>query len=153
MDWSGYESLIGAGYFAGVIIAVFIMQKRKIMEGMFTIFYATALCLMGYLVWVVPKIESYSQGPAIDFYQSLRGKNVYVWPVGFKSYAQYFYTEKPPIPVYGEKDLPFLLKGKITRPAFFVIKVGNTGFDSTCADCKFIRQEGGFRFYERDPNP
>ncbi|MDE3214738.1 MAG: glycosyltransferase family 39 protein [Bacteroidota bacterium] len=153
VQWSGNESLIGVGYFLMVLLAVGILQKRKIMEGILVMFYATALCLMGYLIWVVPKIERYSQGPAIDFYQSLQGKNVYVWPVGFKSYAQYFYTQKKPEPVYGEKDLPFLLKGKITRPAFFVVKVGNKEFDSTCARCQLIRQEGGFRFYERTPNP
>jgi 4-amino-4-deoxy-L-arabinose transferase-like glycosyltransferase len=151
VHWNGYESLIGIGYFLMLVVALIILYKKKFMEGILFLFYSTAVCLFFYLWMVVPKIEMYSQGPAIDFYQSLRGKNVYVWPVGFKSYAQYFYTKKPPTPAYGEADLPFLLKGKITRPAFFVVKVNNTDFDSSCNNCKLIKQEGGFKFYKRDP--
>ncbi len=149
--WSGYESITGIAYFLLVLVAVVLFAKKEWMKGMLFLFYSTAVCLFIYLITVVPKIERYSQGPAIDFYESLEGKNVYVWPIGFKSYAQYFYTKKPPTPVYGEEDENFLLKGNITRPAWFVVKVTNTGFDSTCNACTLIKQEGGFKFYERLP--
>ena len=75
---------------------------------------------------------------------------MYVWPIGFKSYAQYFYAKKPASPVYGEADEPFLLKGNITKPAFFVVKITNKGFDTTCNNCQLIKQEGGFKFYKRE---
>lgn len=149
--WSGYESLIGIGYFVLVVVAIIFLYKKEFMKGILFLFYSTASCLFIYLMAVVPKIERYSQGPAIDFYESLQGKSVYVWPLGFKSYAQYFYTKKQAIPVYGEADENFLLKGNIKRPAYFVIKITNTGFDSTCNNCKLIKQEGGFKFYKRDP--
>ena len=97
------------------------------------------------------KIERYSQGPAIDFYESIAGKDVYVWPIGFKSYAQYFYAKKPQLPVYGEAEENFLLQGNIDRPAYFVVKITNTGFDSSCNKCILIKQEGGFKFYRREP--
>ena len=153
VNWSGYESIIGIAYFALVIIAIIMLYKKEYMKGILFLFYSTAVCLFVYLLAVVPKIERYSQGPAIDFYQSLQGKNVYVWPVGFKSYAQYFYAKKPEAPVYGEADEDFLLKGKITRPAYFVVKITNTNFDSTCNGCKLIKQEGGFNFYKRETVP
>jgi 4-amino-4-deoxy-L-arabinose transferase-like glycosyltransferase len=150
VHWSGFESLIGIAYFILVIIAVILFFKKSNSRAMLLLFYSTAVCLFFYLIAVVPKIEKYSQGPAIDFYQSLQGKDVYVWPIGFKSYAQYFYTKKPASPVYGEADEQFLLKGNITKPAFFVVKITNTGFDSTCNNCTLIKQEGGFKFYKRD---
>ncbi|HSQ44100.1 MAG TPA: hypothetical protein VLM16_03835, partial [Ginsengibacter sp.] len=148
--WSGYESLIGIAYFILVIAAIIMLGKKQYMKGMLFLFYSTAVCLFVYLLAVVPKIERYSQGPAIDFYTTLQGKNVYVWPIGFKSYAQYFYAKKPASPVYGEKDEEFLLKGNITRPAYFVVKITNTNFDSTCNGCTLIKQEGGFNFYKRE---
>ena len=46
---------------------------------------------------MVPKIESFSQGPMIAFYENLKGKDVYVTPVDMKSYAQYFYSEVQPL--------------------------------------------------------
>ncbi|KAA9037273.1 glycosyltransferase family 39 protein [Ginsengibacter hankyongi] len=151
VKWNGYESLIGLAYFVLVIAAIIMFNKREYMKGMLFLFYSTAICLFVYLLAVVPKIERYSQGPAIDFYTSLQGKNVYVWPIGFKSYAQYFYAKKTATPVYGEKDEDFLLKGNITRPAYFVVKITNTKFDSTCNGCTLIKQEGGFNFYIREP--
>jgi len=150
VNWSGYESFIGIAYFVLVIFGIVMLYKKEYMKGMLFLFYSTAVCLFVYLVAVVPKIERYSQGPAVDFYKSLEGKNVYVWPIGFKSYAQYFYAKKPATPVYGEADENFLLKGNITRPAYFVVKITNTNFDSTCNGCSLIKQEGGFKFYKRE---
>ncbi len=151
VDWSGFESLIGIIYFVAVIFAILFFYKKQNWRGLLFLFYSTAVCLFIYLIAVVPKIEKYSQGPAINFYKSLQAKDVYVWPIGFKSYAQYFYAKKPASPVYGEADEKFLLKGNITKPAYFVVKITNTGFDSTCNNCKLIKQEGGFKFYERKP--
>jgi 4-amino-4-deoxy-L-arabinose transferase-like glycosyltransferase len=151
VHWSGFESFIGIFYFILVIAAVLLFYKKKNTIAFFFLFYSTAVCLFIYLLAVVPKIEKYSQGPAINFYQSLQGKDVYVWPIGFKSYAQYFYAKKPASPVYGEKDEDFLLKGDIKKPAYFIVKITNTAFDSTCINCTLIKQEGGFKFYKREP--
>lgn len=150
VSWSGFESLIGIIYFIAVIFAIGFFHKKQNWRAILFLFYSTAICLFIYLLAVVPKIEKYSQGPAIDFYKTLQGKDVYVWPIGFKSYAQYFYAKKPPSPVYGGAEEEFLLKGKITRPAFFVVKITNTGFDTTCNNCTLIKQEGGFKFYKRE---
>ena len=150
VHWSGFESYIGIIYFIAVIFAIIFFNKKQNWKGLLFLFYSTAICLFIYLLAVVPKIEKYSQGPAIDFYETLQGKDVYVWPIGFKSYAQYFYAKKPASPVYGEGDEPFLLKGDIKKPAYFVVKITNTGFDSTCNNCKLIEQKGGFNFYKRD---
>jgi hypothetical protein len=151
VHWSGFESLIGVLYFVVVALAVLFFYKKKNRTAIIFLFYSTAICLFIYLLTVVPKIEKYSQGPAINFYESLSGKDVYVWPIGFKSYAQYFYAKKPATPVYGEKDERFLLKGNITKPAFFVVKITNTSFDTSCNNCILIKQEGGFKFYKREP--
>lgn len=151
VNWIGYESFIGIGYFIAVLFAVILLSKKQNFKGILFLFYSTAVCLFIYLLAVVPKIERYSQGPAIDFYESIRGKDVYVWPIGFKSYAQYFYAKKPAFPVYGEADEIFLLEGNIDKPAFFVVKINNNTFDRTCKECTLIKQEGGFKFYRRDP--
>ncbi len=109
--WGGYESFIGLTYLLAVVIATGMIYRNAVLKGMLFLFYSTAGFLFVYLLAVVPKIERYSQGPAIDFYKTLVGKDVYVWPVGFKSYAQYFYAQKPATPVYGEDEEKFLMKG------------------------------------------
>ncbi len=115
------------------------------------LFYATAFCLFFYTISVVPKIEGYSQRPAINFYKSLAGKDAYVTPYGFKSYAQYFYFQKKAAVKMGEEEEQnYLLRGAINKPAYFVVKITETKFDTICADCKLIKQEGGFLFYKRE---
>ncbi|MCO5285972.1 MAG: glycosyltransferase family 39 protein [Chitinophagaceae bacterium] len=151
VEWQGWESLTGIFYFLLIILSAFFFAKKSNWKAITTLFYSTALCLFIYLITVVPKIEQYSQGPAIRFYQSLAGKDVYMWPVGFKSYAQYFYGQKPPEPKYGKNQLEYLLRGKIDRPAYFVVKINNKEFTDQCNDCTLIKQEGGFLFYERKP--
>lgn len=150
VQWGGYESLIGIVYLLIVIFSVILLNRKRTMQGINLLFYATACCLFIYTLAVVPKIEQYSQGPAIRFYKSVAHEEAYVWPVGFKSYAQYFYGQKPVEPRYGNDDLDFLLHGPIDRPAYFVIKVTNDEFESNCTECTFIKQEGGFRFYKRE---
>lgn len=150
VHWNGFEGFIGFGYFILVLLSVIFFLKKQNWKAIVFLFYSTAICLFFYLISVVPKIEQYSQGPAIKFYKSLQGKDVYVWPVGFRSYAQYFYARKPASPVYGEADENFLLKGNITKPAFFVVKITNTSFDTICNGCTLIKQEGGFKFYKRE---
>ena len=151
VPWTGFESLIGIGYFIAVLFTIWFFAKKKNTRGILFLFYSTALCLFIYLLSVVPKIEQYSQGPAIKFYESLQAQDVYIWPVGFRSYAQYFYAKKPASPVYGEADQEYLLKGDIDRPAYFVIKLTRKErFEKSCSDCELIRQEGGFRFYKRE---
>ncbi len=152
VEWQGWESLTGIFYFLLIILSAVFFAKKSNWKAITTLFYSTALCLFIYLITVVPKIEQYSQGPAIRFYQSLAGKDVYMWPVGFKSYAQYFYGQKPPEPKYGNKQLEYLLRGKIDRPAYFVVKINNKEFTDQCNDCTLIKQEGGFLFYERKPS-
>lgn len=150
VHWSGFESYIGIGYFIAVLLAIYFFSKKKNRQAMLFLFYSTAVFLFIYLIAVVPKIEKYSQGPTIEFFESLQGQDVYVWPIGFRSYAQYFYAKKPISPVYGEGDEDFLLRGDITKPAYFVIKNTNTAFDSLCNNCTFIKQVGGFKFYKRE---
>lgn len=150
VNWGGYESFIGIGYFLMVLLALTFFRKKENMKGLLFLFFSTASCLFIYTLSVVPKIEKYSQGPAIEFYESIAGEDAYVWPVGFKSYAQYFYAKKPAEPKYGKEDLEFLLTGDIQRPAYFVVKVTDKDFESRCSNCVLLKQEGGFKFYKRE---
>ena len=67
------------------------------------------------------RIEGYTQRAAIKFYKSLRGQDVYVNTLGFKSYAHLFYFDKQP----GEEDdsIERLMTGSLDRDAYFVMRV------------------------------
>lgn len=152
VHWSGYEFLIGFAYLISLIIVIFILRIKKYFRGFILLFYSTALCLFIYLIAVVPKIESYSQAPAINFYKSIAGKDAYAVPYGFKSYAQYFYFQKMPTINKQSRDIDWLLNGNIDKPVYFVAKNKPDRELDSHPDCQLIKEEGGFLFYLRLPS-
>ena len=151
VSWTGYEFLTGLVYLILLITAIVLILKNKILKGFVMMFYSTAICLFIYLITVVPKIEAYSQAPAIDFYKSISGKDVYVNTFHFKSYAQYFYFQKMPAGNLNSSNEEWLMKGNIDKPVYIVVK-STAGKDmESYPQFKLLKQEGGFLFYLRNP--
>jgi hypothetical protein len=151
VKWSGYEFLIGVVYLSLLFIVLFMMKRKQFYRGIITLFYATAFCIFFYMKAVVPKIEGYSQAPAINFYKSISGQDVYVTTIEFYSYAHYFYFQKMPGGNSKSSDKNWLLDGEIDKPVYMVAKSTSKDFFDKRPDCRFIKQEGGFLFYCRMP--
>jgi hypothetical protein len=151
VQWNGSEILIGIVYLLCMLSAVALLLAGKNKQGIMILFFSTAMCMFVYLKAVVPKIEAYSQGPAIRFYQSLQGKKVYVIPVGFKSYAHYFYFQKPAGDDVQSNNEEWLLRGEVDRPVYFVLKTTSMNRMEEYHDVSLLRTEGGFAFYMREP--
>jgi hypothetical protein len=148
--WSGFEALIGIVFIAGVITSFILIKKRRILAGVATNAVSLGATLILILFFILPKIESFTQGPAIAFYKQKKGEDCYIESFGFKSYAQYYYAQTP----YGlreeSKDIVWLLKGEIDKPVYLVSKSTNRELDDY-PGFEFITAEGGFRFYKRLP--
>jgi 4-amino-4-deoxy-L-arabinose transferase-like glycosyltransferase len=151
VKWSGYEFLIGVGYLLSLFIALIIMKRNQVFKGIITLFYTTAFCIFFYMKAVVPKIEGYSQAPAVNFYKSISGQDVYVTTIGFYSYAHYFYFQKMPGGNSESSNKEWLLNGEIDKPVYLVAKSTAKDLFIKHPDCRLIKQEGGFLFYYRMP--
>lgn len=153
VKWNGYEFLIGAVYLLLLFVSLIMIKQKQFFRGILAIFYGTAFCIFFYLISVVPKIEGYSQAPAINFYKSISGKDAYVTTIGFYSYAPYFYFRKMPGGNIESSNKEWLLNGEIDKPVFIVTKsTAKSQFDKH-PDCIFIKKDGGFLFYYRLPHP
>jgi hypothetical protein len=152
VTWNGYEYLIGVVYLLLIIISVIVINRRQLFKGITILFYSTAFCIFFYLKAVVPKIEGYSQAPAINFYKSIAHQDVYVTTTGFYSYAPFFYFEKMPGGNIQGSNTEWLLKGEIDKPVYIVAKANSKDLSDNDPDYRFIKQEGGFRFYIRSPH-
>ena len=151
VKWNGYEFLIGAAYLIFICISLIIIRQKQFFKGVIILFYATAFCIFFYLKAVVPKIEGYSQAPAINFYKSISGQDAYVTTIGFYSYAPYFYFQKMPGGNSESSNKEWLLNGEIDKPVYIVAKSTAKEMLDKHPDCRFIKQEGGFIFYYRLP--
>ncbi|MDN4166558.1 glycosyltransferase family 39 protein [Cytophagales bacterium LB-30] len=148
--WTGFESLIGFFFIVSVIVAYIFLRRQRTSTALLLLSYASAFTLLLYLIIVVPKIEAHSQRSAIEFYKTLQNKEVYVRTIGFKSYAQYYYSQIQPGMPQEHLDEQWLLNGPIDRPVYFVSKVHRKKKLEAYPEIKLLKEEGGFAFFKRE---
>jgi len=122
-DWTGAEFIIGLLLLAGLVTFLILLRNGKTGRAIITVFTSVLLFTFLTVVYVAPRIEGYSQRAAIEFYQSLQGKDFYIGTLGFKSYAQYFYTRKPKPENANAYQNEWLMSGDIDKNAYFVTKI------------------------------
>ncbi|WP_394996002.1 ArnT family glycosyltransferase [Emticicia sp.] len=158
VEWHGAEMLIGIVYFAIIVFITFKFainkSKEKKIKWLFisTLSLSTAFCLLFFGAIVIPKIERYTQGAAINFYESKRGQDVYIHALGFKSYAHLFYFQKPHSKLPDQKESDYenwLLNGKVDKPVFFVTKIDRLDEYRNNPNLEIIKEENGFVFLRR----
>lgn len=151
VEWKGYEWFFGVGYFCIICVALFLKNQNKLLA-IRVVFFATALLMFIYSAIVVPKIEGYTQQTVIDFYESKRGQDIYVWPIGFKSYAQFFYFKKPPGVRPEASNEEWLINGPVDKPTFLISRIDRAEPYRSHPNLELIKEENGFVFFRRKPN-
>ena len=151
IHWSYSDCLLGVLLLSTLIISLILFHKGKMRKGVLTMFLGSLVTTNLALVVIAPKIEMLTQQSAVEFYQGLRGKDVYIATLGFKSYAQYFYSDEQPPANSNSADLDWLLKGAIDKPAYFVCKINHAGeWEKWYPQLKEISRKNGFVFLERN---
>lgn len=126
--WSWVHYVPGLILLLGFALAFVVRSERwapVVLFGSVILFSATFLPL------VAPNIERYTQGAALDFYESLQGKVAHVKPLNMKSYAHLFYTRKPwelsatAYRIAPDSWEPYLLNEAVGLPTYFVAKVND----------------------------
>jgi 4-amino-4-deoxy-L-arabinose transferase-like glycosyltransferase len=152
VHWSGYEFLLGIGYGCAMAVSLLLIAKKRFLAGAVGIFGAGAACVFLFMFVFAFKIEQYSQGGPIAFYQAHAGENAYVRSL-FKSYTDLFYSRKKPYDTAGAKsyDENWLLRGPIDKPAYFVARVTQSKpYEDPSLGLVKLASEYGFVYYRRD---
>lgn len=163
------------------IITVFIYHLFK---GRSIITFGGLLMGNALVIWMLSisftgKIEQHTQGSAITFFESLKGKDCYIFNAGYKSYAPYFYAETKPLKFMDrlnilnetyfkqkakksylelsddekseldDKHKEWLMKGDIDKDAYFICKVNDREDLPQASNLKLLEEKGGFAMYIR----
>ena len=110
----------------------------------------TLLFLHLFFWFYLGNIERITQGVAINFFQSLKGKAVYTGVYGYKSYAPFFYADIQPDSVFKHQSREqVLLDAALPKPVYVVTKVNS---DQQLRDYGFEEQVrlNGFIFFKKD---
>ncbi len=150
VTWSYWLCLLGTLYLIGIIISTTKM-KHQFHKGLLGIILLQILAIQGTMLLFTPRIEAYSQRAAIEFYESKAHQDVYVHPLGYKSYAHLFYTRTLPnrSQLYNKLGEDWLLHGQLDKPAFFIIKNTSAAQWDTHPNLERIGAKNGFIFYRR----
>ncbi len=144
VHWSGYEWLIGLFLILGVIIAL-VQILRRDTRGMLILHLVVLLFVTASMYTFTGRIEEYTQRSAIKFYEGLKGQEVYVNTLGFKSYAHLFYFDKQP--GAGDDSIEHLMTSELDRDAYFVIKVNKRDrFIESYPQLEIINEKDGYVF-------
>ncbi|MBS1772330.1 MAG: glycosyltransferase family 39 protein [Bacteroidetes bacterium] len=142
VPWSYAEMSWGILYFIGIIAAVVIM-RHNFRKAMIALVVLQILIIQFSIVHFTPKIEAYTQRAAIDYFKSLKGKDVYICVMGYKSYAQLFYAEKmhaTKVPSMNEK---------MDKPAYYICKVQDADQFRNLPLVQEIGSLNGFVFFRQ----
>jgi 4-amino-4-deoxy-L-arabinose transferase-like glycosyltransferase len=177
VQWRGFEFLAGILFLVLALFFFIRLFKKTNARAFYALAITSILTTWLLTVLITPRIEEYSQGPAIEFYENLKDKDCYVETIGFKSYAYMFYTNRmpahnsPAMLEYIKKNearmtreghaaafsfnlmsLNWMLSEKIDKPAYFVVKANEA--DATLKTEPALREiyrKGGFAFLKREP--
>jgi len=170
--WPWYTYSAGAVMFIIIALSVYWLWKRELEKAFPTLFGGTLIALQLFLLLGVPRLEKYTQAPAIEFLENIQTDDAYVETLGYKSYAQYFYGRIQPVGdtlslrIYSDttryryegqasRDIPnqqfknWLIHGKIDKPAYFISKIQAREDFEAQENLEVIGEKGGFVFYKR----
>ena len=172
VQWYWWDGLGGGVLLQGVLFYLF-SKKNQLKTSL--LFLSVTVCCLYTSVMIVPKIEGISQRANIEFFEKRQREDCYVETVGYRSYAQYFYSKKQPYlsaqkikidSVFAggskqsdtlttkQKELNFnqwVLYGNIDKPAYFSIKIQNRQILDTMPALIKLYEKNGFAFYKRLP--
>jgi 4-amino-4-deoxy-L-arabinose transferase-like glycosyltransferase len=165
VHWSMLDLLPGMIWIVGTLIGAYWLWKGTNRTAIVSFFTGTVLATAIFLMTFPKRIAGYTQQAAVEFYQGIQGKDVYVETLHFKSFAQYFYSRKQSFSALETancKDATgyyhidalreWYLHGAIDKPVYFVVKCVHAQEYLNMPGIEKVGEKNGFVFLLRKPN-
>lgn len=111
---------------------------------------STGLAFFLLMVLFIPKIERYTQGAAIEFFESKAKEDCLIVPYRYKSYAHLFYADKMPQTHAHHGDQSWLFSNEPTVPVYAVLKITEKeDFIQDHKQFRLLYEKNGFVFFEK----
>ncbi len=149
VEWSGYEFLIGLLFIFALIFSLYLINRSR-KWGLRILFFSTSMFIYFSILFIVPRVEQYTQRAAIDFYRKISSEDAYIATLGFKSYAHLFYGNVQPEKGLVSKNSKWLLEGDIDKNAYFVFKIHKKErYIKEYPELEILYDKNGFVFAKR----
>jgi len=149
--WKGYEWIAGIFPVAGLIVFGYLWNRNRLQHAVFAITSIISVFMFLVMMLIVPRVESYSQGAAIEFFESVSQEDAYLETLGYKSYAQLFYGGIKNHVQSSARNKQWLLTGEIDKPAYFSLKITQKEkFIKEYPGVEYLYEKNGFVFFKRE---
>lgn len=166
ISWTYAECMWGVGYLIALWLAMRLFSANAA-RGALVLLVTQVAAIQVTILHFTPKVEGYTQHAAIEYFESFVGKDVYVQPLGYKSYANLFYTRKGP---YTSKEYVWmrtdnkgrqtpeanshwLIYGNTDKPTYFICKVNDSIEYASKPQLRLTGSSNGFVFFEKKAIP
>ena len=175
-----YTDTVG-GFILLIVLFLFLFYivKMEKVKAFGILLIGNAIMLFCTSALFVPRVEKHTQATAISFFESLKGKDVYIFNVGYKSYAPYFYAQTKPLKLFdglnilnlnffkqkgvtsflalSEKERAelddiqkrWLIEGMVDKPVYFIAKIDDMEDLPEHKHLKVLFKKAGFIAYKR----
>src|SRR5690606_25860962 len=110
-----WETAYGVLYVVLVVLSGIWLFRGRYQGGLLCLFISTLAAVQVTLLQLLPKIEAHTQRAAISFFGSFEGKDVYIRPLRYTTYAHLFYAQKRPPASSDHYREAWLLNGPVNR--------------------------------------
>ena len=121
--WNEREIAICIAYAIAVMVSVILLSQKHTIRGLSLLLLATCIFVNVLTALIAPRIEKYSQGAMLEFIESKKLEDCYIEVMGYKSYAQLFYSDKKMPHHKQDTDMNYILHGNHHRPVYIISRV------------------------------
>jgi 4-amino-4-deoxy-L-arabinose transferase-like glycosyltransferase len=114
-----FDAFIGLLFMFATMAAVFLLVIGRSEKGIIGLFGTTLVTVMLLSIVIAPKIDRYTQTSLFELYDE-KGKDHYIRPIAFHSYAHLFYGKRQSIDPAPEDELKWMLFDDVDKPVVFV---------------------------------
>lgn len=150
-EWSHPHLVIGSIFLLALSASIWFLFRNQLLAACLVLFVTSGVVTSQVMIRFLPKILEYTQGAAIEFYRDIADDDCYVDVLGFKSYAQYFYTRKPVVENRRSYDQQWLLTGDIDKTAYFVTRQPTLDHFLAYQGVELLYAKNGYAFLRRMP--
>jgi 4-amino-4-deoxy-L-arabinose transferase-like glycosyltransferase len=134
-------------------ISIYFLLKQRIQQAILTLLIAVPLGILCIQGTILPHIEQYTQRAAISFYKQQAPKNVYLIPLGFKSYAHLFYGEIKPHQNVNRYNEAWVCSDSTDLPVYYVARIPmHQNYLKAYPNLKKLYMKNGFVFLAQKKN-
>ena len=145
--WKGYEGIAALILLSGLIFFILSFKKAKFFNGLVAIFISTGIFVYLTMLLIVPRIERYSQKSAIEYLKSVANEDAYIIPLGYKTYAHYFYGKSRYSFPLDHQEKEKMLTERTGKKVYAIMKINHKEeYLKQFPKLKLLGEKNGFVF-------